>query len=176
MQKAEFGLPDIFEGHAFVLQQYKCDDEWELDDGHSNGEKKPVEKVEIDIMPEEKKYRRKALTDEDIKRRGGDIRETLKKFMASKSKKLGRDKIDGIDVEGIEVYDPNLCTASFTVDSLVAQLWVDIETYLPVLLKAEINGAKGEKAILKADKFQWNVELDSSIFEPNIPSDYEEMK
>jgi len=136
----------------------------------------PAEKVEIDVMPEEKKYRRKPLTDEDIKRRGGDIRETLKKFMACKSKKLGRDKVDGIDVEGIEVCDPNLCTALFTVDSLAAQLWVDVETYLPVLLKAEINGAKGEKTILKADNFQWNIELDSSIFEPNIPSDYEEMK
>ncbi|MHC4426583.1 MAG: hypothetical protein ACYSYV_10860 [Planctomycetota bacterium] len=133
----------------------------------------PAEKVEIDVMPVEKTYRRKPLTDKDIEQRGGgDMRETLKKCTAYKHKKLGRDKIDGIDVEGIEVYDPNLCTASFTVDSLTAQLWVDIETNLPVLLKAEIKGTKGEKAILEAEKFQWNVELDPSIFEPNIPDDY----
>jgi hypothetical protein len=65
----------------------------------------------------------------------------------------GRDRIDGIDVEGIEVYALNLCTASFIINRLVAQLWVDVETNLPVLLKAEINGAKGEKAILKPDTF-----------------------
>jgi hypothetical protein len=133
----------------------------------------PSEKIEIDVMPAEKTYRRKPLTDKDIEQRGGgDMRETLKKCMAYRHKKLGRDKIDGIDVEGIEVYDPNLCTASFTVESLTAQLWVDIETNLPVLLKAEITGAKGEKAILEAEKFRWNVELDPSIFEPNIPDDY----
>jgi hypothetical protein len=133
----------------------------------------PAEKVEIDVMPTEKQYRRKPLTDEDIEKRGGgDMRQTLKKCTAYKYKKLGRDTMDGKDVEGIEVYDPNLCTASFTVDSLVAQLWVDVETSLPVLLKAEIRGVKGEKAILKAEQFQWNVELDPSIFEPNIPDDF----
>jgi hypothetical protein len=133
----------------------------------------PVEKVEIDVMPAEKQYRRKPLTDKDIEKRGGgDMRETLKRCMAYKHKTLGRDTIDGKDVEGIEVYDPNLCTASFTVDSLTARLWVDIETNLPVLLRAEIKGTKGEKAILKAEKFQWNVEFDPSIFEPNIPDDY----
>ena len=92
--------------------------------------------------------------------------------MAYEHKKLGRDRIDGMDVEGIEVYDPNLCTASFTVASLTAQLWVDVETSLPVLLKAEIKGTKREKAILTAEKFQWNVKLDPSVFEPNIPEDY----
>ena len=133
----------------------------------------PAEKVEIDVMPAEKQYRRKLLTDDDIKKRGGgDMRETLKKCMAFKHKNLGRDTIDGKDVEGIEVYDPNLCTASFTVDSLTAQLWVDVKTNLPVLFRAEIGGTKGEEAILKAEKFQWNVELDPSIFELNIPDDY----
>ena len=133
----------------------------------------PAEKVEIDVMPAEKRYRRKPLTDEDIKKRGGgDMRSTLKKCMAYEHKSLGRDTIDGKDVEGIEVYDPNLCTASFTVDSLTAQLWVDVKTSLPVFLRAEIMGNKGEKAILKAEKFQWNVELEESLFEPNIPEDY----
>jgi len=133
----------------------------------------PAENMQIDVMPAEKKYRRKPLTDEDIEQHGGgDIRETLKKCMAYEHKKLGRDRIDGMDVEGIEVYDPNLCTASFTVDSLTAQLWVDVETSLPVLLKAEIKGTKREKAILTAEKFQWNVKLDPSVFEPNIPEDY----
>jgi hypothetical protein len=133
----------------------------------------PAEKVEIDVMPSEKLYRRKPLTDEETEKRGGgDMRTTLKKCMAYEHKELGRDTIDGKDVEGIEVYDPNLCTASFTVEALTAQLWVDVETSLPVLLRAEITGTKGEKAMLNAEKFQWNVEFDPGIFEPNIPDDY----
>jgi outer membrane lipoprotein-sorting protein len=40
------------------------------------------------------------------------------------------------------------------------------------LLRAEITGTQGEKAILTAEKFQWNVELDESEFVPNIPADY----
>jgi hypothetical protein len=133
----------------------------------------PAKKVEIDVMPAEKQYRRKSLTDEDIEKRGdGDVRETLKKCMASEHKNLGRDTIDGKVVEGIEVYDPNLCSASFTVEALTAQLWVDVKTHLPVLLRAEITGTQGEKAILTAEKFQWNIKLDESFFEPNIPEDY----
>jgi len=133
----------------------------------------PAEKVEIDVMPAEKQYRRKPLTDEDIEKRGGgDIRATLKKCMACKHQRLGRNTIDGKNVEGIEVYDPNLCAASFTVKALTAQLWVDVETHLPVLLKADIIGTNGEQAILTAEKFRWNVELDPDIFEPNIPIDY----
>ncbi len=49
MQQAKIGLPEILECHAFVLEQYKCDDEWELDDGHSNGEKKK----RLDDVPHE---------------------------------------------------------------------------------------------------------------------------
>lgn len=131
-----------------------------------------AEKVEIDVMPAERTYRRKVLTADDIERRGSDIRETLKNFTQFEYKKLGSRRIDGIEAEGIEVCDPNVCAASFTIESLTAQLWVDVHTNLPVLMEAEIRGTKGEKAILKANKFRWNVDLEPSIFEPNIPDDY----
>jgi len=135
----------------------------------------PEEKVEIDLMPAEKKYRRKPLTEKELEvRQVEDVRGVIKELLSGKHKKLGRDSIDGIEAEGIEIDDPNLIkyTSSFEVESMGVQLWVDTETYLPVLLKAEMRGSKGEKAMLKADNFQWNVQLEPSIFEPNIPDDY----
>lgn len=139
----------------------------------------PKEKIEIDVMPAEKKYRRKLLSKEDLGvRRAQEIRELIKELLSGKHKKLGHDNIDGVEVEGIEIADPNLIelTSSFEVESMVVQLWVDIKTYLPMLLKSEISGTKGEKVILEADKFRWNVELDANLFEPDIPSDYELME
>jgi len=134
----------------------------------------PEQKVEYDVMPVEKRYRRKQLTEKELKVRQvrEDMRESIKELMSCKYKKLGRDTIDGKDVEGIEIHDPKPFAVSFSIESAVAQLWVDVETYLPVLLKGEVNGTKGEKIALKAEKFQWDVELDASIFEPNIPTDY----
>jgi len=134
----------------------------------------PEEKVEYDVMPVEKRCRRKQLTEKELKVRQvrEDMREVIKELMSCKHKKLGRDTIDGKDVEGIEIHDPKPFTASFSIESAVAQLWVDVETSLPILLKGEVNGTKGEKIALKAEKFQWNVDLDASVFEPNIPDDY----
>jgi outer membrane lipoprotein-sorting protein len=39
-------------------------------------------------------------------------------------------------------------------------------------MQAEFKGTQGEMATLRADKFRWNVPLDPSIFEPDIPDDY----
>jgi len=49
MQQAKFGLPDILDCQAFIFTQHKYNDEWELDDGHSNGEKKK----RLDDVPHE---------------------------------------------------------------------------------------------------------------------------
>ena len=45
------------------------------------------------------------------------------------------------------------------------------------MLEADITSADENKMHIKGilDQFQWDVEFDSSIFEPNIPSDYEQM-
>lgn len=55
------------------------------------------------------------------------------------------------------------------------RLWVNAETEYPVLFESKIsfehNGQVMESEGVM-DQFQWDVELDPSIFEPNIPADY----
>ena len=55
------------------------------------------------------------------------------------------------------------------------QLWVSVETGYPVLFESKISAeAEGNQLESQAvlDQFQWDVELDPGIFEPNIPPDY----
>ena len=81
--------------------------------------------------------------------------------------------MDGVLCEGIETTDPTFGVANFPVDSLVARVWVNVETGYPVALEAEIIGDNGQTRITGIlDQFQWDVELDESVFEPSIPEGY----
>ena len=98
-------------------------------------------------------------------------REFLKEFMSFEHIELGRRKINGMVTEGIEVNDPKLCYNAF--ENVAAQLWVDVETNLPV--QFVINGSADDGAMqLKRvfDGFVWDVDFDAGLFEPNIPPDY----
>jgi hypothetical protein len=46
------------------------------------------------------------------------------------------------------------------------------------MLEGEVTGGGNEKLHIKGvlDQFQWDVELDPSLFEPDIPSDYEQIQ
>jgi len=57
----------------------------------------------------------------------------------------------------------------------VMRLWVDVETSLPVQIEVEMLGMEGgqmrqHKYVMES--FEWNAELDESVFEPNIPDDF----
>jgi hypothetical protein len=122
-----------------------------------------------DKMPEENGQKNQSLA---------DPKQFVQMFMSCEYKKLGQKTIEGVLCEGLETTDPTFGEASFKVDSLVARLWVSVETGYPVLLEGEVVGNNGQlqikgKGIL--DQFQWDVELDPSIFEPNIPPDYEQI-
>ena len=56
---------------------------------------------------------------------------------------------------------------------------LDVETQYPVLLESKISAEHngevlGSEGVM--DQFQWDVELDPSLFEPNIPPDYVDMR
>ena len=96
---------------------------------------------------------------------------------------LGRKKIDGVEVEGLEIRGTDLVVAPVVeLASVVIRMWVDVKTYLPVVIEAEavttdkaittFTGGKPVQVELLAAEFQWDVELDPEIFEPNIPDDY----
>lgn len=133
------------------------------------------EKIIIVILPEEKKYFRKELTEEQLQGpKIEDPRKWLKSLLSGKYQKLGRNVIDEVEVEGIEVEKPQFMGGALA-DCRV-QLWVDIENELPVRLVVETIPS-GKKWDFKTvfDNFQWDIELDSSVFEPPaIPDDYTE--
>jgi len=128
----------------------------------------------ITVVPKEKQYMKMTLTDDllaKMKKENGDPRTTLKEMMKYEYTKLGSNTIDGIEVEGIEITDPAMGGGMF--DELVAQLWCDVQTDLPVLMTMKASANNGEVLMdMTIDSFQWGVEIDPREFEPNIPEDY----
>jgi len=103
-------------------------------------------------------------------------------ILSGKHRKLAQKTIEGVLCEGIETTDP-ACMSPIPeycdrLDVLL-RLWVSAETGYPVLFERKISveykGEVGESESVM-DQFQWDVELDPSIFEPNIPTDYERVE
>jgi len=125
-----------------------------------------LQNLQINIMPTLKMYMR-------IEHPGSDPanldpRHFVAKVMKS-GKKLGRDVIDGITVEGIE------CTLGGLELRSVYRIWVDVETGWPVVMEDELwtyNGKLMRRS--RNDNYQWDVELDAREFEPVIPEGYTE--
>ncbi|HSW02667.1 MAG TPA: hypothetical protein VLI39_21065 [Sedimentisphaerales bacterium] len=98
----------------------------------------------------------------------------VQKFVTCKYAKLEPKEIDGTLCEGIETTDLALLEGPESrVNSLVARLWVSIETGYPVLFEGEFDGQ--QKSYTVFDQFQWDVAIEPSVFEPNIPAGYEQM-
>ncbi len=136
----------------------------------------PGEKIMISVIPPAKKYMRMLLTDDylaKMKQQGQDPRDMVKNFMLGEYTELGRDTIDGVEVEGIEVVNPPPVRGIY--DNFVGKLWVDVDTELPVRLEFEAQVSAGADKIdlsMVMDDFEWEVELAPAVFEPNIPADY----
>ncbi|MCP4610245.1 MAG: hypothetical protein GY845_16165 [Planctomycetes bacterium] len=106
-----------------------------------------------------------------------DPKVAIREFLSSEYTKLGRKTIEGVETEGIEIdREPSEAKANFQVDSCIIQLWVSVDTGLPVLIEVETVGKNGTLEVHTIqDNFQWDVELDASEFKPNIPEDYTKM-
>ena len=124
-------------------------------------------------------YTRTALADDALAEiKNMDPKEAIMESLSAEYIKLGRKTIEGIEAEGIEIdHDPSEAEANFQVDSCVIQLWVAVNTGLPILVEVNTVGKNGTLEIHTVqDNFQWNVELDASEFEPDIPEDYTQME
>jgi hypothetical protein len=141
------------------------------------------ERIIYSLMPNEKKYIEMTLTEDLItkmEQENGDPLTLLKAMVECEYTDLGHDTINGIDVWGIEVADPELGSKMGSLasggmfDEVVVQLWVDVKTKLPVSMSLAGSAKKGEVSMdMLIDDFQWGVEVDAAEFEPNIPDDYE---
>jgi len=133
--------------------------------------------VTIDLSS--KHYERKPMTDAEI----AEIRDLqpqalVPRVLSRKHVGIGQDRIDGMDVLGVQTHDP---TAFFrvvpTVEDFAARLWIDSQTDLPVWVEVGYVSKDSKiRAILVYDQFRWNVDLAPSLFEPNIPADFEPLR
>ena len=133
----------------------------------------PRKNLAYEIRPKDKTYMRFDLPDRQAAKGQDpdDPRTWLKMILSGDYTELGRTNIDGIEVEGIEC-NPTEMTGD---ENGVMRLWVDVETNLPVRIELEKLGMEGgqmrpHKYVM--ENFQWDVELDERVFEPNIPDDY----
>lgn len=128
----------------------------------------------VELVPSQKKYVNVIFTDEQIKEitEKNDPRAIVKEFMSSNEyTKIGRETIDGIEVEGIEVDSEKFGAALFERGK--GRLWVAVDTDLPVRIELEGVSAGGSVQIsLTIDGFDWYPGLQAEDFQPNIPSDY----
>ena len=106
----------------------------------------------------------------------------VQSILSHEHTKLGSKTIEGVLCEGLETTDPAVLGRDLPVPAdqieLHLQLWVSVETNYPVLCEgnaaATIEGeAHSSEWVL--DEYQWDVELDPSLFELNIPANYREI-
>ena len=102
-----------------------------------------------------------------------DPRVWTKEALSLDYRELGHDKIDGVDVEGVEVQGRNLSVAPFLYadqGDVTIRFWVDIKTGLPVRYEARARYGRWEGDwALVVDEIHWNQEIDPIVFEPNAP-------
>ena len=136
----------------------------------------------ISVMPSSKTYSRQPLTGDQLAELEElDPKKSFRGLLSVGYRKLGRKIIDGVEAEGVEITNPEgariSSERSIEIDSHISQLWVSVETKLPVFFESKTicNNGMLELHTIQ-DEFQWNVELDESEFEPDIPEDYTQMK
>jgi hypothetical protein len=133
------------------------------------------------IAHDTKKYMQDTMSEETLREQHSawaSPKRWITEFLSRDYRKLGQKTIDGVLCEGLETTDTTFGVATFEVDSMLARVWVSVETGYPVMLEGEVTGGGDEKIHIKGvlDQFQWDVELDPSFLEPNIPPDYVDMR
>jgi hypothetical protein len=107
----------------------------------------------------------------------------MKLFGSERCLRLGSREIDGVATEGFEVKDVNVFSQVprylLHPEDINIRLWVNEKTLLPIRIEGEGFVGKGLMTGLKDFGYkevmydiEYDVELDKSIFDPNIPDDY----
>jgi hypothetical protein len=101
---------------------------------------------------------------------------SLFKLTEDSATELGVEEVDGSAAAGYRIPGEKLGLSPSrdpNVPAAFAELWVDIETRLPVLfvLSTPMRGF-GTRLVMHYSDFQWDQPLEASLFEPNIPDDY----
>ncbi|MEJ2701293.1 MAG: hypothetical protein P8Z79_02515 [Sedimentisphaerales bacterium] len=108
-------------------------------------------------------------------------------LLAGDYKKLGRDKVDGIEAEAFEFQDTEpfkklLPKAVFNIQSFKGKVWIGIKEQLPVRVEGDLAIGKCFMSMFhdlnlhEVNTFgEYNVELDKEIFNTDVPEGYTEL-
>lgn len=108
-------------------------------------------------------------------------------LLESKYKELGRDNIDGIDVEGFEFQNAErfkefFPKALFNLQDAKGKVWIGINEQLPVQVEGDMKVGRCIMTMLNdlnLHEFNtlsdYNIELDETIFDISIPEGYTEL-
>jgi len=114
----------------------------------------------------------------------------LNLLLAGDYKKLGRDKVDGVEVEAFEFQDTEpfeafkelLPKTVFDIQSLKGKVWIAIKEQLPVRVEGDLAVGKSfmtmfqELNLHEINTFgDFNIELDEKIFDIAPPEGYTEL-
>jgi hypothetical protein len=126
------------------------------------------------INHQNKTYTRTALANDALAEiENMEPKAVFKQYLSAEYTKLGQKTIEGIKAEGIKIDNPSEAKANFQTDSCVIQLWVAVDTCLPILVETETIGKNGSLEVRTIqDNFQWDIELAESTCKPDIPGDY----
>ncbi|MBW8041561.1 MAG: hypothetical protein FVQ85_16415 [Planctomycetes bacterium] len=136
----------------------------------------PEKKMAITIMPETKQYMRMPFDDDmlaGMKQQNSDPREMIKQIMKCEYTELDRAVIDGVEVQGFRTTDPTFISALVgEATSIELTLWVDVENWLPFRSEIDLNSGEQMQMTSATYDYQWNVPVQASDFDPNIPEDF----
>jgi outer membrane lipoprotein-sorting protein len=100
----------------------------------------------------------------------------VQKFLSHEHRELDQKTVEGTLCGGIETTDPAFLEADSPVGSFMARVWVSVETGYPVKFEGEVVSNNDQMRLaFFSDQFQWDVELDETMFEPDIPVDYQDI-
>ena len=126
------------------------------------------------IRNDRKSYTRKEFNVDNWQGERIDPRHWIKVALSEDYKELGSSKINGIDVEGIEIQN----SLVMGEEGGVIRIWVDKSTNLPMKMELKSvalnEGAKRPMTLVMED-FQWNAELSLEFLKFNIPAGYQEL-
>ncbi len=107
----------------------------------------------------------------------------MKLFGSERCTRLGYREIEGVTAEGFEVKDVKLFSQVPRIllqpEDFNIRLWINEETLLPTRIEGE--GFVGKGLLTGSKDFtyrevmhgiEYDVEIDESVFDPNIPDDY----
>lgn len=173
------GLPDT-QATIYISSRYG-----KRQDVYVNGELRgnvfflAPEQIMMALDHEEKTYQRVPMTETIFRQmqQVNDPRDLLQKLKTEMSYvQIGCKKIKDVEVEGIQIEGEELARFG----DPVLRIWASRKSQLPVQMEFELTLPLGGKNGIRQKRvikdFQWDIELNETVFTPQIPAGYREVQ